>query len=87
MITGSLEQSLDAKEMENLDFERLKDTSDVLQELLAKGPEGKKWRDEGRLLLSVGIVTTRLRDTPHIPRTPTPAPRSVPVSPPAAPPS
>ncbi|KAG6873469.1 hypothetical protein C0995_015172 [Termitomyces sp. Mi166 len=58
MTIGSLEQSLDAKETkENPDFERLKETRDVLQELLSKEFEGKgkKWGEDGRLVLSMGM--------------------------------
>ncbi|KAF5390503.1 hypothetical protein D9757_005311 [Collybiopsis confluens] len=62
MTIGSLDQSLSAKETEkNDDFERLKETSDVLRRWLQTEFEdhdgGRKWGEEGsgRLLLSMGM--------------------------------
>jgi PLP dependent protein len=59
MTIGALEQSLHASEGEkNADFERLKETRDVLQEYLINelGDDGKgKWGLENRLELSMGM--------------------------------
>ncbi|KAJ7759363.1 hypothetical protein DFH07DRAFT_957975 [Mycena maculata] len=58
MTIGALEQSLTAGE-ENVDFERLKRTRDVLAETLVAefGSEQERWGAEGtgRLLLSMGM--------------------------------
>lgn len=61
MTIGSLDQSLNASQKsKNLDFERLKETRDILQAYLSKevadvGPEN--WGEEGtgRLILSMGM--------------------------------
>jgi uncharacterized pyridoxal phosphate-containing UPF0001 family protein len=59
MTIGALEQSLSALEgQKNADFERLKETRDVLQEYLTTelGEEAKeKWGREARLALSMGM--------------------------------
>jgi uncharacterized pyridoxal phosphate-containing UPF0001 family protein len=59
MTIGALEQSLNASEGEkNADFERLKETRDVLQEYLIAelGDDGRgKWGQENRLVLSMGM--------------------------------
>jgi PLP dependent protein len=59
MTIGALEQSLHASEGEkNADFERLKETKDVLQRYLVAelGEDAKgKWGLENRLVLSMGM--------------------------------
>ncbi|KAG6840425.1 hypothetical protein C0991_006775 [Blastosporella zonata] len=56
MTIGSLEQSLDASEtQENIDFETLKQTRDLLHQSLATELDGSKWGDDGRLLISMGM--------------------------------
>ncbi|KAF8175833.1 hypothetical protein BJ912DRAFT_1064107 [Pholiota molesta] len=60
MTIGSLELSIEASETEkNADFERLKETRDVLDKYLQEAfpGEAKKWGDElsGKLLLSMGM--------------------------------
>jgi uncharacterized pyridoxal phosphate-containing UPF0001 family protein len=60
MTIGSLELSIEASETEkNADFERLKETRDVLDKYLREAfpGEAKKWGDEpsGKLLLSMGM--------------------------------
>ncbi|KAK6996525.1 hypothetical protein R3P38DRAFT_2565524 [Favolaschia claudopus] len=56
MTIGALEQSLNAGN-ENADFERLKETRDVLIKALAEefGVGVDKWGEHGRLLLSMGM--------------------------------
>ncbi|KAH9928349.1 uncharacterized protein B0H18DRAFT_255283 [Fomitopsis serialis] len=53
MTIGSLTESLDSKEKPNEDFEKLKQTRDLLEEALA--PEKGQWGEGGRLLLSMGM--------------------------------
>ncbi|KZT67412.1 hypothetical protein DAEQUDRAFT_729049 [Daedalea quercina L-15889] len=53
MTIGSLTESLSSVEKPNEDFEKLKQTRDVLEEALA--PEKGKWGEDGRLLLSMGM--------------------------------
>lgn len=58
MTIGSLEQSLAASETEeNMDFERLRETRDILREYLVKKHAGTLWGQEatGSLLLSMGM--------------------------------
>jgi len=59
MTIGSLEQSLSASEThKNLDFDRLKETRDVLQDYLKTqlGEQSQvKWGQDGRLVLSMGM--------------------------------
>ena len=61
MTIGSLQKSIHASELgggRNTDFERLKETRDVLQEYLMAelGEGGKgKWGQENRLMLSMGM--------------------------------
>ncbi|KAF9076601.1 hypothetical protein BDP27DRAFT_1313607 [Rhodocollybia butyracea] len=63
MTIGALDLSLSANEMENnADFEKLKETRDVLQRWLqtefgSQEGQGKRWGDEsiGKLLLSMGM--------------------------------
>lgn len=58
MTIGSLEQSLTASETEkNMDFERLRETRDILREYLVKKHAGTLWGQEatGSLLLSMGM--------------------------------
>lgn len=63
MTIGSLNESLSSKDkLENEDFERLRVTRDVLQEVLARefpvgeGEEEKgRWGEGGKLLLSMGM--------------------------------
>ncbi|KAF8055564.1 hypothetical protein FPV67DRAFT_1458577 [Lyophyllum atratum] len=59
MTIGALEQSLNASETErNIDFDRLKETRDTLQESLKTELEESdqaKWGQDGRLLLSMGM--------------------------------
>uniref|UniRef100_A0A0W0EUN8 Pyridoxal phosphate homeostasis protein n=1 Tax=Moniliophthora roreri TaxID=221103 RepID=A0A0W0EUN8_MONRR len=57
MTIGALELSLNATETEkNADFERLKETRDVLSEWLrAEGEDEGKWGQDGKLLLSMGM--------------------------------
>ncbi|KAF8072236.1 hypothetical protein FPV67DRAFT_1412317 [Lyophyllum atratum] len=59
MTIGALEQSLNASETErNIDFDRLKETRDMLQESLKTELEESdqaKWGQDGRLLLSMGM--------------------------------
>lgn len=61
MTIGSLDQSLNASQhSKNLDFERLKETRDILQAYLSKevtGVEPGNWGEKGtgRLILSMGM--------------------------------
>jgi len=58
MTIGSLEQSLTASETEkNMDFERLRETRDILREYLVKKHAGTLWGQEttGSLVLSMGM--------------------------------
>ncbi len=57
MTIGSLTESLSSAEKENEDFERLKQTRDLLQEALSKEfpADSGKWGLDGRLLLSMGM--------------------------------
>ncbi|KAI0094378.1 hypothetical protein BDY19DRAFT_880787 [Irpex rosettiformis] len=66
MTIGSLSESLSSKEKENEDFERLRTTRDILQEVLRKefplqqtvegGTTGsERWGEGGKLLLSMGM--------------------------------
>lgn len=57
MTIGALEQSLNASEGEkNVDFERLKETRDVLQEyLVSEFGDSGKWGRENGLVLSMGM--------------------------------
>ncbi|KAL6298550.1 hypothetical protein BKA93DRAFT_820337 [Sparassis latifolia] len=57
MTIGSLTESLASAEKPNEDFERLKDTRDLLQEALAKAdlPAARKWGESGNLVLSMGM--------------------------------
>ncbi|KAL4260639.1 Pyridoxal phosphate homeostasis protein [Pleurotus pulmonarius] len=58
MTIGSIAESTKVDE-ENNDFERLKETRDVLERLLAaefgRGEEGAQWGSGGKLLLSMGM--------------------------------
>lgn len=54
MTIGALSESLSG-EAENKDFERLKATRDVLQEVLGKEFPGGEWGVDGRLLISMGM--------------------------------
>lgn len=53
MTIGSLAESLNATEKPNEDFEKLKQTRDILEEALAA--EKGKWGEDGALLLSMGM--------------------------------
>lgn len=57
MTIGALAQSLSASGGEtNEDFERLKETRDVLQNFLEEDAKGeRRWGDDGRLMLSMGM--------------------------------
>lgn len=66
MTIGSLNESLSSKDKENEDFERLRVTRDVLQEVLEREfpdvgdgeggeGEGERWGEGGKLLLSMGM--------------------------------
>ena len=53
MTIGSLTESLHSTEKPNEDFEKLKQTREVLEEALAA--EKGKWGEDGGLLLSMGM--------------------------------
>jgi len=53
MTIGSLTESLDSREKPNEDFEKLKQTRDILEEALTQ--EKGQWGEGGRLLLSMGM--------------------------------
>lgn len=56
MTIGSLKESLASDERPNEDFETLKRTRDVLEQVLQQEPtSGGKWGVEGKLLLSMGM--------------------------------
>ncbi|EMD31485.1 hypothetical protein CERSUDRAFT_89014 [Gelatoporia subvermispora B] len=55
MTIGSLTESLSSDEKPNADFERLKQTRDLLEAALTKEHLSGKWGEEGRLLLSMGM--------------------------------
>jgi uncharacterized pyridoxal phosphate-containing UPF0001 family protein len=56
MTIGALARSLESETKENEDFERLKETRDVLQGLLQQDEDSiGKWGEDGRLLLSMGM--------------------------------
>ncbi|OCH89674.1 hypothetical protein OBBRIDRAFT_835610 [Obba rivulosa] len=56
MTIGSLSESLSSAEKPNEDFERLKQTRDLLQDTLGKDSSlTRKWGEDGRLVLSMGM--------------------------------
>jgi PLP dependent protein len=55
MTIGSLAESLQAEE-ENRDFDRLRQTRDVLEKILRERAALDHWGEQGRLLLSMGMT-------------------------------
>lgn len=56
MTIGSLTETLASDERPNEDFETLKRTRDVLEQVLRQDPtSGGKWGVDGKLLLSMGM--------------------------------
>lgn len=54
MTIGALTESLSSSKL-NEDFERLKETRDILQDTLKEEAGEGKWGVEGRLVLSMGM--------------------------------
>jgi uncharacterized pyridoxal phosphate-containing UPF0001 family protein len=58
MTIGSQEESLASSERPNQDFEILKRTRVVLEEILRANPVfNERWGENGQLLLSMGMTT------------------------------
>jgi len=56
MTIGSLTESLASGERQNEDFETLKRTQDILEQVLRQDPTlGGKWGVDGKILLSMGM--------------------------------
>lgn len=58
MTIGSQQESLASSERPNQDFEKLKQTRDVLEQILRATPAfNERWGEKGQLLLSMGMTT------------------------------
>lgn len=72
MTIGSQQESLASSERPNQDFETLKQTRDVLEEMLRANPVlSARWGENGQLLLSMGMTAdfeAALRAGSHIVR-------------------